>query len=248
MGSQRLPSKHLLEVDGAPILSYLLNRIKFAFADELDSNDAKIIIATADEDANVAFERFAAPHVDVFYGSSLNIPLRQLEAAECYNFDRIVSVDGDDILCSTAAMRLLDQKLQEGAPYAKTVGLPLGLNPTAYSKEFLTHSLDGHRDSVLETGWGRIFDESKLVTLEETVPCRIPDIRFTLDYEQDFEFFSRIIEHFGNDLDTVTDETLVKFAEDSEAYMLNSMLVKEYAENFQAGIVKDIKNSEGSSE
>ncbi len=248
MGSQRLSGKHLLEIDGVPIFSFLLERIKFAFADELDSNEAKIIVATADEDVNVAFERFSSPHVDVFYGSENNIPLRQLQAAECYDFERIVSVDGDDILCSTFAMRTVDRKLQEGAAYVKTEGLPLGMNAVAYSKAFLTESVEGHRDSVLETGWGRIFDDSALVTLKHSIPGRVPDIRFTLDYEQDFEFFRRIIEHFGKDLENVSDETLVQFAEDSEAYMLNSMLVKEYAENFQAGLEKDIENSEESSE
>src|SRR5437762_5335823 len=101
LGSQRLNRKHLLQVNGRPLLQYLIDRIRTEFKTEFRQKEVKLAIATSVEQENKDFELLGSEDVSVFYGSSDNIPLRHLQAAQHYAVEAVVSVDGDDILCST---------------------------------------------------------------------------------------------------------------------------------------------------
>ena len=158
LGSTRLEKKHLLTVNNHPILFFLIKRIKEEFREQLISGEIKIIIVTSDEPENREFENFQKDGATVFYGSINNIPLRHLQAATAHSLDSIISVDGDDILCSVKGMRTVYEALMQGAKYAKTSNFPFGMNSSGYSKDFLESSLNGHFGDILETGWGRIFD------------------------------------------------------------------------------------------
>src|SRR6267142_5749562 len=99
LGSSRLKRKHLLELNGSPVLQYLIRRIRLEFKSELCDREVVLVIATSDDPENRELELFADDDLSVFYGSSNNIPLRHLQAARHYSAEAIVSVDGDDILC-----------------------------------------------------------------------------------------------------------------------------------------------------
>ena len=103
-GSTRLSKKHLQPVNGEPVFCYLVRRIRQFFRAEIEAEKLRIIVATGDEPENRAFEGVVGDVAQVFYGSTRNIPLRELQAAEVLNLDYIISVDGDDILCSPAGM------------------------------------------------------------------------------------------------------------------------------------------------
>lgn len=233
LGSSRLPGKHLLDMAGQPAFHWLLSRVRGEFAKELDTGTARLVVATSDEPENRAFERFFSLGVEVFYGPLVNIPYRFLLAARHFGADNVVAVDGDDILCSARAMRMVKTALEEGAEYAATSGLPLGMNSWGFSTDFLARSLAGHEDKILETGWGRIFDADKLVTLDAALPVSDDRLRFTLDYEQDLAFFRRIAEMLGERTAIATDSEIVGLVMDQRIYALNEDIVREYWENFR---------------
>lgn len=227
--SSRLKEKHLLPVLGQPILSFLLQRISMAFIDEL-------VITTADEPDNRRLEAFAEYGAKVFYGSSTNIPLRLLQTCKTLGYDAVVSVDGDDILCATGAMRSVRSALEKGSAYVATEGLPLGMNVAGYTQEFLAHALSNHEKDALETGWGRIFDKEKLEKLSYPTKPEYDLLRFTLDYHEDFSFFSSIINHFGAHIDSASDQEIIDYAIASKAYTLNEAVAKKYWEDFQRNV------------
>jgi spore coat polysaccharide biosynthesis protein SpsF len=158
LGSTRLKRKHLLPVEGEPIISFLIRRIVAEFQEEISQGQAAVIIATTSEPENQEFERLAGEKVAVFCGSKENIPLRHLQAADAHGLGVIVSVDGDDVLCSVQGMRRVYGALVGGAKYVRTANLPFGMNSFGYSRAFLAESLKDHQSDTLETGWGRIFD------------------------------------------------------------------------------------------
>ncbi len=234
LGSSRLPRKHLLEANGVALLEVLIRRISTAFADDIESGVAEIVIVTSDEAENREFERFSNFGVKTFYGSKQNIPRRHLEAAQALGVDIIVAVDGDDILCSTVAMRSVRDGLVNGEDYTKSSGLPLGVNAFGYRRGFLTAAVDGNEDKVLETGWGYIFDASRLIEHAMQLSCpTLDNLRFTLDYPEDFEFFLRIIEHFGNRIFTVPDEEIVSYVMDSKLFEITDPIAERYWDNFR---------------
>ena len=244
LGSTRLEKKHLLTVNNHPILFFLIKRIKEEFQKELIDGKVKIIIVTSDEPENREFENFVKDGATVFYGSTNNIPLRHFQAAKAHSLDSIISIDGDDILCSVKGMRAIYDALMQGAKYSKTSNLPFGMNSSGYSKDFLESSLNGHFDDVLETGWGRIFDQSQLTEIQVPFPAQDNVLRFTLDYDEDYQFFKSVIEAFGDDIFTVQDKDKVSFVMNRKLYLINESISKQYWDNFyklQEEEIKDVR-------
>jgi spore coat polysaccharide biosynthesis protein SpsF (cytidylyltransferase family) len=232
LGSKRVEQKHLLPVDDKPILYYLLGRIKKAFQKEIEKEQVQVIIATSDEPENRTFERFTGDGVSVFYGDVHNIPLRHLQTAEGRNLDAVISVDGDDILCSVEGMKAVFHAL-EAAPYVQTAGLPLGMNVMGYTTRFLKESLGQSRYKILETGWTRLFDQDRL----HKIPFSLPDysyeqLRFTLDYHEDHLFFKAVIEDLADRVWNVSDAELINLVMKKHFYRLNEAVANEYWENF----------------
>ena len=194
----------------------------------------KIIIATSAEEMNQGFKRFS-PKAETFFGSKENIPFRHLQAAFNNDLSHIIAVDGDDILCSTQSMRDVYDRLKGGSDYVVTRRLPFGLNSFGYSVGFLNSALQATNEKVLETGWGRIFDENQA---DEIVYSKIGTyenkLRFTLDYEEDLDFFRAVIEQLGDQIYEIDDSSLVSFVLKEKLYKLNAGRVEEYWNNFNS--------------
>jgi spore coat polysaccharide biosynthesis protein SpsF len=231
LGSTRLKRKHLLEVCEKPIISFLIDRIREEFKPEIEQDKVKLIIATSDEPENRDFEIFSGAAA-VFYGSLNNIPLRHMQAAREHELESIVSVDGDDILCSPKGMRKVYESLSEGRRYVKTSGLPFGMNSWGYTAEFLEQSLSGHREEVLETGWGRIFEGEEPIEIKMPFPAQDDRLRFTLDYQEDYRFLKTIIKLLSGEIIKVSDEKIVETVLVDELYRMTREIAAAYWENF----------------
>lgn len=232
LGSSRLRRKHLLPVGEKPILAYLIDRINHEFADEITVGTVITVIATSEEPENHDFEIFSSRGVLTFFGAIDNIPLRHLQAANALKLDAIIAVDGDDILCSVRGMRNVYNELLNGNMYIKTSGLPFGMNSFGYSTKFLMDSLQGHRDDVLETGWGKIFDETNIHDILMQIQIIDEGYRFTLDYEDDYKFFTEVIGFLGDLIITVDDEQILGVVKQNSFYDINKNVADEYWLNF----------------
>lgn len=231
LGSTRLSEKHLIEVNGKTLIQYLTERFSIAFEERIKKNELKLFITTSVESENKKFETIFDPNeVTIFYGSDDNIPLRHLECAQQYDIDHIVSIDGDDILCSTEASQLVIDGLLKGSKMIYTTGLPLGMNISGYSKTFLENSLIGIESQKLETGWGRIFDKNEIEIVPLEFPEHIAKLRMTLDYEPDAAFFKKVISSI--DVLNVSDNVLINSIIENNWDQLNSHLDDIYWSNF----------------
>lgn len=234
LGSTRLKEKHLIEADKEPFIRWLVQRFVYEFKSEIKTGDVQIFLTTSDNPENNVFEKILQDlPVTIFYGSETNIPLRQLQCAEKYNVTEIISLDGDDVLCSSSGARLVWDKLVEGNYMAQTSGLPFGMNISGYKSFFLKESLrlSGNTDK-LETGWGRIFDKEKIYTIVIDNVKENKDLRFTLDYDQDAEFFKHVIESLGKKVIEITDNDLINHVQEKELYKINCELNNIYWDNF----------------
>ncbi|QWV95970.1 hypothetical protein KP005_11295 [Geomonas nitrogeniifigens] len=244
LGSTRLQRKHLLEVAGKPLLQYLLDRAAHEFSKEIGKGEVEVVIVTSDLPENREFEKLCRPGVQVFYGSDSNIPLRHLQGARARGVANIVAVDGDDILCSVAAMREVYQSLAGGALYAKTSGLPFGMNCFGYQTGFLEQGVNGHQGETLETGWGRIFDEARLAVLPMDLGGNGLPLRFSLDYQEDYQFFDRVISTIGAGITEAADREIVSVAVDNNFYSINADIAEAYQRNFNQAIEMEARGNE----
>ncbi|MBI5885825.1 MAG: hypothetical protein HZB85_04495 [Deltaproteobacteria bacterium] len=241
LGSTRLGRKHLLPVNGVPVITYLAGRLIREFEVEIRSGLVVPVIATSDEPENRAFETLATGGLSVFYGSLNNIPLRHLQAAKALSFDNIVAVDGDDILCSVEGMRAVYEALKNKAQYVSTIGLPFGMNSFGYARRFLEASLDGRGGDILETGWGRIFDAAVLKTIAMPLVADDPALRFTLDYDDDYMFFKAVIEALAERVYEATVVEIVECVRRGGLTRLNARVSEEYWANFRKNVDKEDK-------
>jgi len=232
LGSTRLERKHLLPVRDQPVLSFLIRRICREFEHEMNSKEIQLVIVTSDEPENRQFEMFGAEGAAVFYGSKDNIPLRHLQAAQAYSLEGVISVDGDDILCSVSGMRAVHDALSRNAPYVKTSNLPFGMNSVGYTRAFLESSLHGHKDDTLETGWGHIFDARQQIDISIPFPLHDNALRFTLDYPEDYRFFSSVIESIGDAIVDAQDISIVRQVIEKKLFLINEPISKQYWDNF----------------
>lgn len=231
LGSTRLSEKHLIEVNNKPFIKWLAERFSTAFKENIEKNELKIFITTSIKVENKKFESiFNKESVEVFYGSDENIPLRHLECAIVNNIDHIISIDGDDILCSTEASKIVMDSLLKGSKMIQTAGLPLGMNITGYTKDFLESSLEGIETNKLETGWGKIFNKNKIDVFQFKKDESVTKIRMTLDYDDDADFFKKVISNI--DVLNVSDDVLIDTIITNNWNQINNHLDDIYWFNF----------------
>jgi spore coat polysaccharide biosynthesis protein SpsF (cytidylyltransferase family) len=160
----------------------------------------------------------------------------------------IISVDGDDILCSTNAALEVIINLKSGARGAKTIGLPIGLNTMGYDVDFLKEKINHHNklgSEILETGWGRIFENQlKIIELDFLNKEYLDKLRFTLDYKEDQYFFQKIFEKYPKNIITANDEDIIDFVINKEIYKTNMHLKEIYDANFTIEKQKEILKNE----
>jgi spore coat polysaccharide biosynthesis protein SpsF (cytidylyltransferase family) len=237
LSSTRLFKKHLQQVNGQPILQYLINRITYAFKSEIDLGQVVVVVVTGDKKSNA--ELIKALNCISFYGDAENVPLRHLQTAYRFNLNAIISVDGDDVLCSTEAMREVYDRLRSGSSYVKTVGLPFGMNVCGYSTNFLTYSLDCVKSQTLQVGWNRIFtvqDPNDIIHFKFEEDNRL---RFTLDYEEDLYLLRQIIMRLPDYL-TATDADVINLVLYYQLYQINANVVQAYWRNFNEEQNKEV--------
>lgn len=231
LGSTRLREKHLIEVNNKPLIKWLVERFSTVFKENIEKNELKIFITTSVKAENKKFDLiFDKNEAEVFYGSDENIPLRHLECAIKNSINYIISIDGDDILCSTEASKLVVEKLLNGSKMVQTKGLPLGMNITGYSKDFLEKSLLGIESRKLETGWGKIFDKNEIDIIQLGKDESIEKIRMTLDYEPDADFFKKVMSNI--DVLNVSDDLLIEAIVANNWNQINDDLDDIYWSNF----------------
>lgn len=235
MGSTRLSDKHLRDLAGRPALSWLIDRIATEFHSEITAGAASLYIATGNVGRNEAFSTLThGTVVRMFFGADDNVPLRHLQAAQSHGFDAILSVDGDDIFCAPEAMRAVYDALLNDRPLAKTSGLPLGMNAWGYTVPTLAAALEGANPSLLETGWGRIFDGIEA----HNVRLSCPDadlVRATLDYPQDLLFFDQCARSIP-DWSTLSSVEFIQAILARKLHHINASVSDQYWENFNMSI------------
>lgn len=200
MGSTRLSGKTLLKIDGTPMLGLVLKRLaKSRLLDE-------IVVATTELEEDSTIEEFCKREgVKCFRGHDKNVLSRFFYCASKEAFDVVVRITGDCPLTSPVVIDLCIEKfLKGGFDYVSNVHkrtFPRGLDVEVFSYAALFDAFKSsdsklHREHVTMYIYHneRHF---KLGSIENDGSFGSPELRFCVDTKADFEFVSRIVEHFG---------------------------------------------------
>jgi spore coat polysaccharide biosynthesis protein SpsF (cytidylyltransferase family) len=192
LDSTRLPRKALLDIEGQPAIVHLIERLKLA------SLPDEIVLCTSNEATDDALAGVAEScKIRLCRGSKEDLLKRYSQAVAENDVDLILNVDGDDILIDPEQVdQVAESLLATGADIVKCEGLPFGAAPLGVRAEALLRVVTAKPDDDTATGWSRFFTDSgefKIETLVFDHPeLTHPDIRMTLDYEEDLQFFRAV--------------------------------------------------------
>jgi len=199
MTSSRLPGKALMKVKGKPVLAYILERVEKVVDRE------NIIIATSLELSDDPIVQFAKKKdINCYRGSLTNVADRFYKAAEFYELDYAVRINGDNILMDVNVLsQMLDILSRRQYTFlsnvkARTypVGMSVEIIRVAYLKKFLKEISKTQRylEHVLLYFYDNEPTDSYFLKNNE-VP-EAAGLRLALDTKEDLEFIKRIIDCF----------------------------------------------------
>jgi len=199
LDSNRLPKKHLMEINGKTVLKILVERLRNS------KRVRKIIVCTTNRDVDNEIVKFCeGEKVEYFRGENKDILVRFLLAAKKFDTDLIVDVEGDKIYMDPEYVDLaIDEAMISGADYVdghaynNNVNFFIhGIIPAVIRATALEKICNMKTTTNTETGYKEFFTnnniiKSRSVNLEPMLD--IPhNIRLTLDYMEDFELAKEI--------------------------------------------------------
>lgn len=192
MKSSRLPGKALLEIKGKPAIEHLIDRLKLA-----KSPDLIVLCTSTHPDDAVLVNVARKNHIEYFRGSEDDKLDRYLNAALKHGLDFIVVTHGDNIFYEPEIIdEIVKLYLTTKADYTACKGLPLGTSPQGIKFGALKKVCQIKAETDTEV-WGGYFTDTglfKVEYLEVEAELRHPEIRMTLDYPEDYEFFKAIFD------------------------------------------------------
>jgi spore coat polysaccharide biosynthesis protein SpsF len=194
MRSSRLPGKSMIEIDGRPILQYVLERVKKSKFIQ------QIYLATTKNAADDVLEQWANKNgITCFRGSETDVLDSFYQVASKVKPDSIVRITGD---CPLADYNIIDKViegyLRQNCDYASNVHPPTypdGLDVEIFScdaiiKAWQNAKLNSERQHVTPYIWKnpQIFKTCNIACQED-----FSNLRLTLDTAEDLKLLSLVI-------------------------------------------------------
>lgn len=230
MGSSRLPGKVVKPLPPADVLTYVTSRCRqICGVDE-------VIVATSNLSKDNAVENWCKEHgVACFRGSEEDVLDRYVQAAKPYNPDYVMRVTADcPFVDFTMASEIVELMENERLDIVNLKGkLPRGLAVELISYKALLyihkHGQESrHREHV--TYYAYENKEEFRHALYQIPENRLhPELRITLDTEEDYALCMAVVDHFENEL--VPSEEVVQYLLDHpEVAKLNAHIEQKPVE------------------
>jgi spore coat polysaccharide biosynthesis protein SpsF len=201
MSSTRLPGKVLMNLDGKPMLACILSRLAKL------KGVATIVVATSDSSADKIIEKFCNCNSVLCYrASEHNVLERYYLCAKHYNFNHVVRLTADNPFLDIQELeRLIGFHLENTSDYTHSFSsLPVGVGAEiftraslfkAYSEAKKIHHLEHVNEYFIENP-----DVFKTMTTQVYGKKNRPDVRLTVDTEEDYKKICFIVEESGTEL------------------------------------------------
>ncbi len=188
--SSRLPLKILKDLNGKPVVERIIDRAKAVHS------ISKIVLCTSPNPQDKPLIDIAKQNnIAYFLGDENDVLQRLYDAATCYNVDYFLGITADNPLFSIRySNRIVDIITKQGHDFIKVDGLPLGA--ATYGMKYEAIATVCNIKTVVNTEiWGYLINRPELfdiVTIKAEGMEKSPDLRLTLDYEQDYQLLSHL--------------------------------------------------------
>jgi spore coat polysaccharide biosynthesis protein SpsF len=200
MGSTRLPNKMLKDVEGKPLIEYVVNRVKKS------KNVNFVVVATTDNEKDDALinecDRLG---INFFRGSETDVLNRFVKAGQKYNADIVVRICADNVFIDSEEIdRLITHHIKGDFDYTTNVlqnGKLLILTPIGLAVEIINFYLLENINNELDDKYVHehvtpYFYENpslfKIGFLEINKKFQNENVRLTIDTQEDLEIIKDI--------------------------------------------------------
>jgi len=228
--STRLPQKCLLEINGRPTIEHLIARIK-------RSKQAEIVVLCTTElkDDDILCQIAERKGINYFRGSEEDKLERWNSSARKYDVEFFVTADGDDLFCEPELIDMAFDQYERTKPdFIAGKDLICGSFTYAIKASALKKVCEIKDTNETEMMWV-YFSDTGLFKTEDllNVPeiFKRPEIRMTMDYEDDFRFFKTIIEHFGEKQDFSLRDIVAFLDRNPDVIKINQFRQAEFLAN-----------------
>jgi len=206
--STRLPGKSLLLLDGKPLI--------FRVMEALNQVPADIRILACPEDSLSSFSPVAQEAgFQILAGPKDDVLERYCLAIRKYSIDRVIRATGDNpFVFADSAVSLNDEAVSLKADYAGYMELPYGAGvESAAASALIRASEQAKLPSEREHVCPYLYNHPELFTLHRPsapVRWRYPDIRLTVDTQEDFDRAEKLYAALKSEPSRYNGETIIK--------------------------------------
>ena len=208
LGSERLPGKVLMPINGLPMLGYQIERLKTQMP-ELD-----IVVATSDNPRDDALYDYCQQNsVSVFRGNEHNVLKRfhdLISNSELSDDGLVIRLTGDcPLTCPDLIKALIDLYLNSGADYGRidTDSFPRGVDAEVFTASMLNRAFKDASTSYEREHVTPFFYDvnNAFVMVKYANPeGNHSQFRFCVDEMEDFQVASQLLTLLGQDWPDVT--------------------------------------------
>ena len=209
-GSSRLPNKSILKIKDKYTIEYVIDSVKKSkYADKI------ILCTTRNSEDDILCDIATDNGIDFYRGDEHNKFKRWYWASVEFDVDQFVTADGDDLFYDS---RLADMCFEQIEDNDLVDGQGLYNDVYGFKSSTLQNILDILKNKIIEPHEvvdflnDKDFKISKLQNIFDIFEKK--DIRMTLDYQEDFEFFKTIIENLNDDF---TFNDVLNYIEDNKS-------------------------------
>ncbi|WKK79845.2 cytidylyltransferase domain-containing protein [Marivirga arenosa] len=199
--SSRLPGKILREIEGKPLLAYILERLNQSKYNE------NIVVATSNQSTDDPIVDYCKNNKITYFRADLNnVSKRFADCMSHFNFDYGIRINGDNIftdanLVDQAIDIILSQKLDfvsnvKGRTYPTGMSVEV-VNADFYKEQLIQFTEERHREHVtLYFYENERAGKFQFLTNEEMEEAK--GLKMAVDTKEDFNFASSIIKKMDN--------------------------------------------------
>lgn len=229
--SRRLPYKCWMTIRGKSVLQHIVDRAKEVFCDN-------IVLCTTDRSVDDGVEELAHANKVLCYRGSTDDKLdRWRDACDRFEITHFVTFDADDLFCDPKLMSSgLSQLISNGVDLVKiNHGMICGSYTYAFKADAVRRACEiktTHRTEMVD----KFFRECDGFVIQpiECIDARMYNskLRLTLDYQDDYNFFSTVFAEMGIDENTIPLGEIVDFLmRRYDIIDINSYLMGEWKAN-----------------
>lgn len=233
MKSTRLKHKLTLEIQDRQIIRWMIDRLKLA--KRIDD----IIICTSLNTQDDILEKIATEEgIKIFRGHEDDVIQRLYEASVENKLDYALNITADCPLVSIEYIdEIIDVYEKSEADLVRTLDLPHGFFSYGLKVDAMKKVCEIKEGMDTEV-WGRYFTDTglfKVIDVEIPLKYIRKNFRLTLDYQEDFEFFQAIFNHFGKETYRVGMPEIIQFLDSNPVVVnINADLKNSYQERWNS--------------